>query len=203
MLFRPPLRQCTGFVGSLLKLARFDWAVPDYTTLCRRQWRKVHLGIDAQTLQIRAIAVTDSSIGDNTALPEIIGQIPEAEVIATVTGEGAFDIRNCYDTTVARGAIPCFPPRRNARISPGAKTAGIRARNETIRTAQRVGRTIWKQWSGYHLRSLVETKMYCFKQLGDKLMARTFDRQVAELHVRAALLNRFSMLPRPETVAVA
>lgn len=56
---------------------------------------------------------------------------------------------------------------------------------------------------GDNQRSLVETRIYCFKQLGDKLMARTFDRQVAELHVRAALLNRFSMLPQPETVAVA
>lgn len=45
--------------------------------------------------------------------------------------------------------------------------------------------------------------MYCFKQLGDRLTARTFDHQVAELHVCAALLNRFSMLPQPETVTVA
>ena len=34
-------------------------------------------------------------------------------------------------------------------------------------------------------------------------MARTFDRQVVELHIRVALLNRFSQLGRPETVAVA
>ena len=31
----------------------------------RRQWRKVHLGIDAQTLQIRAIAVTTNEVGDS------------------------------------------------------------------------------------------------------------------------------------------
>ena len=29
-----------------------------------RDWRKVHLGIDAQTLKIRAIEVTGSWIGD-------------------------------------------------------------------------------------------------------------------------------------------
>ena len=32
-----PLRQATGFVASLLKLAGLDGAVPDYSTLCRRQ----------------------------------------------------------------------------------------------------------------------------------------------------------------------
>ena len=30
-----PLRQTTGFVASLLKLAELDWSVPDFSTLCR------------------------------------------------------------------------------------------------------------------------------------------------------------------------
>ena len=35
VLFKLPLRQTTGMVASLLKLANLDWTVPDYTTLCR------------------------------------------------------------------------------------------------------------------------------------------------------------------------
>ncbi len=37
VLFKLPLRQATGMVSSLLKKTGLDWAVPDYTTLCRRQ----------------------------------------------------------------------------------------------------------------------------------------------------------------------
>jgi hypothetical protein len=37
VLFKLPLRQATGMVASLLKMANLNWAVPDYTTLCRRQ----------------------------------------------------------------------------------------------------------------------------------------------------------------------
>jgi hypothetical protein len=37
VLFGLPLRQATGFVASLLKLAGLDWPVPDFSTLCRRQ----------------------------------------------------------------------------------------------------------------------------------------------------------------------
>ena len=37
VLFKLALRQTTGMVASLLKMAGLDWAVPDYTTLCRRQ----------------------------------------------------------------------------------------------------------------------------------------------------------------------
>ena len=62
---------------------------------------------------------------------------------------------------------------------------------------------IWKKWSGYHRRSLAETKMHCFKRLGERVVARTFERQVVELHVRVAILNRFTHMGRPQTVAVA
>src|SRR5688500_408979 len=36
-LFGLALRQVTELVASLLKLAKLDWPVPDYTTFCRRQ----------------------------------------------------------------------------------------------------------------------------------------------------------------------
>ena len=72
-------------------------------------------------------------------------------------------------------------------------------RNELLRTIKRLGRTLWKKWSGYHRRSLVETKMHCIKLLGDKLSARSFDSQVNEIHARVAVLNRFTELGRPLT----
>lgn len=37
VLFGMPFRQTTGFVESLLRLAGLNWAVPDFSTLCRRQ----------------------------------------------------------------------------------------------------------------------------------------------------------------------
>ena len=37
VLFGMPLRQTTGFVESLLRLAGLDWKFPDFSTLCRRQ----------------------------------------------------------------------------------------------------------------------------------------------------------------------
>jgi hypothetical protein len=37
VLFGLPLRLTTGFMESLLKLAVLNWAVPDFSTSCRRQ----------------------------------------------------------------------------------------------------------------------------------------------------------------------
>ncbi len=45
--------------------------------------------------------------------------------------------------------------------------------------------------------------MRSMKLLGERLTARTPDRQTAELQIRAALLNRFSQLGTPETRRVA
>ncbi|MCP1714091.1 hypothetical protein J2T36_003326 [Kerstersia gyiorum] len=36
-LFGQPLRQALGMVQSLLRLAKLDWPVPDFSTVCRRQ----------------------------------------------------------------------------------------------------------------------------------------------------------------------
>lgn len=44
--------------------------------------------------------------------------------------------------------------------------------------------------------------MHCVKQLGQRLSARDFDRQVAEFQVRVAVLNRFTTLGIPVTEAV-
>ena len=74
------------------------------------------------------------------------------------------------------------------------------ARNETLRAMQRPGRAIWKKWSGYHCRSLVETKMRCFKLLGERVNGRIFNSQVAELQVRGGTINRFTQLGTPITV---
>lgn len=211
-VFQLPLRQVTGLVESLLKMAGLDWPTPDYTTLCRRQralpvdlggrsssdglhllvdstgikmmgegewktrkhgasrrrqWRKVHIGIDARTLDIRAIEVTTNAIGDAQTLPDLLVQIPADETIVSVGGDGAYDTRDCHAAIAGRDAEPIIPVRRNGR--PWTKDGpGVDARNETLHATKRLGRAIWKKWSGYHRRSLVETKMYCFKLLGSR-----------------------------------
>ena len=44
--------------------------------------------------------------------------------------------------------------------------------------------------------------MHCVKLLGQRLMARDFDRQVAEFQVRVAVLNGYTSLSMPVTEAV-
>ena len=166
-----------------------------------RQWRKVHLGIDADTLEIRAIEVTGSRVGDAPMLPELLRQIPADQPIDKVSADGAYDTRACHAAIADRNACAVIPARKNARPWLG-NTPGARAKNDTVRATRRLGRAIWRRWSGDHRRSLVETKMRGFKLLGARVMARDFDRQMAELQIKAAILNRFTALGTPQTQRV-
>ncbi|WP_417607734.1 IS5 family transposase [Primorskyibacter flagellatus] len=259
VLFGMPLRQTTGFVQSLLQLVGLNWAVPDVSTLCRRQrtlsvrlphrgskgplnllidstgikaegegewnarkhdgskrriWRKIHIGIDEKTLEVRAVEVTGSNIGDAPMLPELLNQIPSDQDIGSVTADGAYDTRKCHEAIAARNAHAVIPPRKNAKPwKPPIVHAGMHCRAMDERRSccpKRRGQCTTipgpdtlASWSGYHRRSRVETKMHCIKLLGQSLMARDFERQVAEIHVRISVLNSYTALGIPVTEPVA
>jgi hypothetical protein len=178
-----------------------EWNARKHGGPKRRLWRKVHLGIEAETLEVRAVEVTSSNIGDAPMLPELLDQIPPDQEIGSVTADGAYDTRKCYETIAARGADAIIPPRRNAK--PWKPTsAGAIARNEAVRASRYLGRALWRKLTRYHRRSRVETKMHCIKLLGQSLMARDFDRQVAEIQIRIAVLNRYTALGIPVTEPV-
>lgn len=131
-------------------------------------------------------------------LPELLSQISPDQEISSVTADGAYDTRKCHDAIAERGAAAIIPPRRNAKPWK-AGSAGAAARNEALRASKYLGRALWRRWSGYHRRSRAETKMHCVKLLGQRLMARDFDRQVAEFQVRVAVLNGYTALGIPVT----
>ena len=137
-------------------------------------------------------------MNDSQVLGDLLDQIPEEEQIDSIYTDGAYDTKQCRQLIAARQAHAVIPPRKNARPWKDTKISSLE-RNELLRTVKRLGRTLWKKWSGYHRRSLVETKMHCIKLLGEKLMARSFPSQVNEIHARVALLNKFTEIGRPHT----
>lgn len=137
-----------------MRLNGLNWAVPDFSTLSRRQnplavnipyrgsngpvhllidsagikvegegewnagkhggprrrvWCKIHLGIDEQTLEVRAVEITGSHIGDAPVLPDLLNQIPADEAIGSVTAGGAYDTGKGHDAIADRGANAVIP----------------------------------------------------------------------------------------------
>ena len=179
-----------------------EWLARKHGSHRRRQYRKVHLAMDTATGDVRAVAFTSSDKGDSPVLPDLLDQFPPDEQIGTVTGDGAFDTRRCHTAILERGGTAVIPIRRNGRRwkedGPAAK-----ARNDILRATQRLGRAIWKRWSGYHARSRIEARMRCLKSFGERIASRDPDRQTAEIHIRVALMNRFNALGTAEIERVA
>jgi len=182
-------------------LGEGEWKGKKHGPEYHRQWRKLHIGIDAETLQIRAVQLSINNVSDSQVLGHLLAQIPEDERVDSVYTDGAYDTKYCRQVILDRDAHAVIPPRKNAKPSKDKKMGSLE-RNELLRTIKRLGRTIWKKWSGYHRRSLVETKMHCIKLLGDKLSARNFQSQINEIHARVAVLNKFTDLGRPHTRVV-
>ena len=183
-------------------LGEGEWKRKKHGKSYRRQWRKLHIGIDANTKQICAVNITQNNIGDSQILPALLHQLPEDISLSAVYADGAYDTKGCRSAIADINAIPIIPPRKNAQLW---KETTIYAyeRNRQLEAIKYLGRTLWKKWSGYHSRSLVETKMYCIKRLGEKLMAKDFDRQKNELMARIAVLNKFTELGTPDTRVVS
>src|SRR5205085_2542876 len=80
----------------------------------RRTWRKLHIGADETTGEIVAAVVTTNNVADSQVLEGLLEQVDEA--IKQVSGDGAYDKRNCYEAIRQRQAKAAIPPQRNAKI---------------------------------------------------------------------------------------
>ena len=178
-----------------------EWQARKHGPSRRRQWRKVHIAMDAGTGDVRAVEFTSSRQGDSPLLPDLLAQIPPEEAIGTVTADGAYDTRRCHDAIIDRGAEAVIPIRRNGRAWKEDCPAAT-ARNEILRATRHLGRALWKKWAGYHVRSRVEAQMNCLKLFSERIMSRDPNRQTAEIQIRIAIMNRFSALGRAEIKAV-
>jgi len=96
-------------------LGEGEWKTKKHGAEYRRQWLKVHLGIDAETLEIRAIEVTSNRVGDAQVLPDLLNHIPQDERIDSVSGDGAYDTKRDHTAIVERNAEAIIPVRKNGK----------------------------------------------------------------------------------------
>ena len=92
-----------------------EWKCKKHQPEYRRQWRKLHIGIDAKTLQIRAVQLTTNNVSDSQVLDVLLNQIPSDERIDSVYTDGAYDTKLCRQVISDRHAHTLIPPRKNAR----------------------------------------------------------------------------------------
>lgn len=182
-----------------------EWKVRKHGYSKRRTWRKLHLGMDPDKGEIQAVLLTANSISDDATVKELLEQI-EPELLACAA-DGAYDKRKVYDALNEHSPEVeiLIPPRKNARIwQHGNSKAKRLKRDENLRYIRKYGRQHWKEDSGYHMRSLVETTMFRLKTIfGDELSARLLETQTTQALIRCLALNKMTHLGMPESYLVA
>ncbi len=180
-----------------------EWLAEKHGASKRRSWRKLHIGMDADTGRIVAAVLTDRDADDGAQVGPLLDQVDGP--IASFTGDGAYDQEGVYGGVAARhpAAAVIVPPRSSAVPSETAETAPTR-RDRHLRTIAERGRMGWQKASGYNLRALAETAVSRYKRvIGDTLRSRTDGRQATEVAVAVGVLNRMLELGRPESVRIA
>lgn len=110
-----------------------EWKRKKHRAEYRRQWRKLHLGIDAETMEIRAVEVTTNSVGDAPMLPALLGQIDPTEALLSVSADGAYDTKACHEAIARCAAQAIIPVRKNARRPWKESCPGASVLNEILR----------------------------------------------------------------------
>jgi hypothetical protein len=180
-----------------------EWLVEKHGTQRRRSWRKLHIGVDADTGQILAAEVTNCDVDDGSQVEPLLDQITAP--LASFIGDGAYDRAGIYDTIAKRhpdGEV-IVPPRSTAVLSEDGEIAPSQ-RDRHLRCIAEHGRMGWQKRSGYTRRALVESAISRLKRvIGNALRSRTEHRRATEAATAVQALNQMLELGRPKSVRIA
>jgi len=180
-----------------------EWLQEKHGTKVRRSWKKLHIGMDAETGQIVAASLTAKEVDDGAAVGPLLDQL--AGPVASFTGDGGYDQDRVYASVAERHpeAAVIVPPRATAVPSEMAATAPTQ-RDRHLQHIAKHGRMAWQKASGYTVRARAEAAIGRFKQvIGDGLRSRTDERRATEVGIAVHALNRMVELGRPNYVRTA
>ncbi len=99
-----------------------EWLVEKHGAKVRRSWRKLHVGLDADTGQIVAAALTTKEVDDGAEVGSLLDQVTGP--VASFTADGAYDQEDVSAAVAERHpeAAIIVPPRATAVPSGAAET---------------------------------------------------------------------------------
>lgn len=124
-----------------------EWLIGKHATQKRRSWKKLHVGVDAQSGRIVAARLTDRAIDDAAQIGPLLNQVPG--LVAALAGDGTYDRVGVYAAVYERH----------------------------IQVIAETGRMAWQRSSGYNQRAKVEGQIGRWKQLLGRRCASTWMRR--------------------------
>jgi transposase len=174
----------------------------------REQWKKVHIALELNTMQIISVAYTDSNINDCEVIKELCAGVTTP--VASVRADGAYDTAEVHKIITDWNAKAIIPPARTSKAQdelkkkPKIKKGYLEQRDSMIKEIRQYesfdeGLKAWKVSSGYHRRSLVESCMFRLKRtFGFYLQQKTEAGRLNEVITKVNALNLMASFGRAE-----
>jgi hypothetical protein len=179
-----------------------EWKVRKHGYSKRRTWRKIHIGMCAESGQAIVSAISSNNVSDDHAMLCMMDTL-DGTPIGDVLGDGAYDTTECRESIHDHGGRAVIPPDKSAVVQKRNKNPALEPRDRAIQRIAELGeegRKLWKQEVNYHRRSRVETFMFRLKTLlGDRLVSRRKKTQITETTIKMHVLNRMLELGRPDS----
>ena len=83
-------------------LSEGEWKSKKQGSEYRPQCHKLHIAIDAETLQIRAVQLTTNNVSDSQVLGDLLDQIPPHERLDSGYTDGSYATKYCREVISGR-----------------------------------------------------------------------------------------------------
>jgi hypothetical protein len=202
-----------NFTGESIEIAFDSTGVNVYTTsgwhqrkygkdaLYRKrdQWKKIHVAMDLNNMQVLSVAYTDSNVNDCEVVRDLCSNI--SGKVRNVRADGAYDTEEFRKIIYEWGAKDLIPPARTSKAQdelkrkPRVIKEHLGERDKMIKEIRKYesfdeGLKAWKVNSGYHQRSKIEAFMFRLKRaFGFHLHQKTNNGRVNEIITKMNILN--------------
>src|SRR5260370_36168805 len=124
-----------------------EWLFEKHGTAKRRSWRKLHIGLDADSGEIVAFDLNDKDVDDASQVEPLLEQLADAP--ASFMADGAYDRGAVLDAVLARNPNARFivPPCKRA-VAGATAAPSPTQRDRHVLWVEEHGRMKWQEASG-------------------------------------------------------
>ena len=167
-----------------------EWNRKKHAQKDRREWVKMHLAIDNESMQILAVESTADDVHDCEVFDLLIDSIPSQ--IDKVLGDGSYGTVGAYKKCTERNIKLVAKPKSSDVVNEKATDPHILKRNEQVAYFQEKGIYAWANKNNYWDRNRAETTMSRYvTTFTDRLASRNIQSQKNEITLKCQILNTF------------
>jgi hypothetical protein len=115
-----------------------EWLIEKHGTRKRRSWRKLHLGMDANTGQIVAAVLTDKDADDGAQVGPLLDQVTTS--VVSFTADGA------YDQEGVAAAVAARHPKALRESHICGMICQVPALEDAVEAEETPGDGLWSGW---------------------------------------------------------